>query len=489
MSTPDAEILDGDYELSEAHAMADSLVNLMAQLNTEKDKRTHSQFVNTKMLSQRNNEQELNAMYRTNWVCGKGVDILPDDMTREWRTFEGKIEPSDVEDLENEEKRLQLRAKFNEAHKWARLYGTSYIIMSINDGGLPEDPVDLDMVGPGDLRHINVVDRFRMDTSQVIPIQDPMDAHFGMPEFYRIQETAIRIHHSRVLRFDGMKLPFNEFRRNNYNSASVLERLYDVVINYMSATDSAASLVYESNVDVVKVKGLMSLVSDKTTREMLLQRFQLAMMMKSINNGILLDSEEEYENRQKSFAGLPDLINIFGQITSAAWDIPGTRMLGHSASGLNATGEGDLKNYYDRVKSDQENFYAPKLDYFDDIMLRSLGKESLLGGTYSYEWVPLFQETEKEKADTELVRAQRDQIYIDAGVVPEATVAKELAANGTYNNIDEKWIEGLEEEAEGYFEEDEDQEGEINGDVVETGASESTGAAEQEQEEEEQETT
>jgi len=436
MSVNEAAILD-------EKAYKDGLENLIAQLGTEQDKRHNSRFVNSKRLSIDGNQDELNALYRTDWIAGKVVDIIPNDMTREWRSFTGEIEPDVVKLLEAEEDRLYLIEAFNEAHKWARLYGTAFIVMVIEDGGQPEDPLVLDNIGPGGLKHIKVVDRHRVSHADVQVINDPMDPHFGMPEFYRFNETSVKIHHTRVLRFDGVKLPFDEFRRNNYYSDSVLDRLYDPITNMATVNNSAASMVYETNVDIMKIKGLMNYLQTPEGENLLRKRFTLASQLKSFNNMMLLDAEEDFQTKTNSFAGLPDLLDRYAQVVTAGSDVPATRLLGSSASGLNATGEGDLKNYYDKIAADQVKEYKPRLDYFDKIMAKSLGLSDDVDLTYKFN--SLFQMTPKEIADVQFANAQRDAIYLDRDVITEEIVAKELKQEGTYTNITDEYITELEE--------------------------------------------
>lgn len=442
-SEPKAQILsDGEQQLK------DALENLVAELGTEQDKRSHSVFVNRRRLSAQGNQEELNALYRTNWLAGKVVDIIPDDMTREWRYFSGDISPEQVKQLVEEEERLELDSKFNQAHKWARLYGTAFIVLSVDDGQTPDKPLDISKVRKNGLRYINVVDRHRFNHADQVPIADPLNKNFGMPEFYRVNETGVKIHHSRVLRFDGVRLPFDEFRRNNYYSDSVLDRLYEAITNFDTTAQGSSSMVYETNVDIVKVKGLMTYLQTAEGENLLRKRFALAKMLKSFNNMMLLDNEEDYDIKSNTFAGLPDLLDRFALFLSAASDIPATRLLGSSASGLNATGEGDLKNYYDTVRSAQKKEYKPKLDYFDAIMSKSLGMSDT--ADLSYEFNSLFQETPKDKADREFVNAQRDNIYLEKGVVTEATVAKELKQDETYTNITDEHISDLEEFENGF---------------------------------------
>lgn len=427
----------------EEQRLSDGLENLVAQLGTERDKRSHSVFTNSKRLSADGNQVELNAMYRTDWLSGKVVDIIPNDMTREWRSFTGDMDPKTVKVLEEEEQRLTLRASFNEAHKWARLYGTAFIIMSIDDGQTPDKALNIDAIKKGGLRHIKVADRHRINHADVVPVNNPLDINFGLPEFYRINESSVKIHHSRVIRFDGVKLPYEEFRRNNYYSDSVLDRLYEPSTNLNTVTSAAASMVYESNVDVIKVKNLMQHLQTSAGEQLLTKRFALAKTLKSFNNMLLLDTQEDYEIKSNSFSGLPDLLDRYSLICSAASDVPATRLLGSSASGLNATGEGDLKNYYDKISADQINDYKPRLDYFDTIMFKSLGIVET--EDFSYEFNSLFQMTPTEISQIELNNAQRDDLYLTMNVLTEHTIAKELQQEGTYSNLTDDDLKELED--------------------------------------------
>jgi len=415
----------------------DGLENLMANLNTGHDKRAHSRFVNNVRLSSNGGgaiNQEINNLYRTNWIAGKVVDIIPNDMTREWRTHTAE-DPKLLELLAAEEKKFQVPFLFNEAHKWGRLYGTAAIILAVDDGQEPDQPLDMDRVRPGSLRHMKVVDRSMLyqDLSVALTL-DPLDPNFGMPEHYRLQHSHnTLIHNSRVLRFDGVKLPHYEMQHNGYMGDSVLDRIYDVIIDFCTATTGASSMIYNMNVDVFTVEGLMNLLQNAEGEELIKKRFALIGLMKSFNNAVVIDSKEQYVTRTHTFSGLPDLIEKFSKILAAATDIPATRLLGSAPGGLNATGESDLRNYYDNVRARQVNEYGPKLDILDKLFARNLGLANDIELTYEFN--PLRSLSEEERATVEKTRADRDGIYLLNGAVDEATVARDLEANGTYSNI------------------------------------------------------
>src|SRR5690606_38714621 len=103
----------------------------------------------------------------------------------------------------------------------------------------------------------------------------------------------------------------------------------------------------EAKVDVLKIPGFMLALAcdtDGAYQKQILDRLMLAATAKGINGSLILDSEEEYDNKQVTLAQLPEIIQQFLQVVSGAADTPVTRLLGQSPGGLNSTGESDLRN-------------------------------------------------------------------------------------------------------------------------------------------------
>ncbi|TGU12158.1 phage portal protein, partial [Mesorhizobium sp. M2D.F.Ca.ET.153.01.1.1] len=87
---------------------------------------------------------------------------------------------------------------------------------------------------------------------------------------------------------------------------------------------------FEAKVDVIKIPNFMSNLADQEYEQKVLQRLTLAAMAKGVNGALLLDAEEEYEQKQAQFGGLVDLPMGIMQLVSGASDIPMTRLLGQS---------------------------------------------------------------------------------------------------------------------------------------------------------------
>ena len=416
--------------------VGDGLVNVVAGLGTDRDKRSYSVWADPRILTR----QELENMYRGSWLAKKIVNAVADDMTREWLhvTFDGEELGTTIEQAE---KRFALKRKTNEALKWSRLYGGAVIIIGTRDRNLAK-PLDVKNVRKGDLRYLHVVDRWRLSPAGSLN-RDLESPNFGMPDSYVLAESTVQVHHTRVLRFNGEKLPYFAWLRNAMWDDSVLQHVMDSLMNCDTTTQAIATMMFESNVDVVKSEGLSDVLARKDGEAVLTKRFQVAALLKSFNRMLLLDGTESYEKKQNSFANLDKVIQQFMIDVSGAADIPMTRLFGTSATGMNATGDNDVRNYYDMVSAKQEAELRPQLEYLYEVLVRSeLGH---MPEDFRFDFNPLWQLSETEQATVEKTRADRDQVYLNAGVVTEALVARELKERGTYRNMTDDDIHLVEE--------------------------------------------
>lgn len=418
--------------------VGDGLENVVAGLGTDRDKRSYSVWSDPRILTR----QELENMYRGSWLAKKIVNIPADDMTREWLhvMFDDDSEESQFA-IEQAEKRFALKRKVNEALRWSRLYGGALIIIGTKDKDLAK-PLDVKNIRKGDLRYLHVVDRWRVSGAAALN-RDLESPNFGMPDSYVIAESTVRVHHTRVLRFNGSKLPYFAWLRNAMWDDSELQHVMDSLMNCDTTTQAIATMLFESNVDVVKSEGLSDVLASKDGEAKVTKRFQVAALLKSFNRMLLLDGSESYEKKQNSFANLDKVLEKFMIDVCGAADIPMTRLFGQSAAGLSATGDNDVRNYYDMVSAKQEAELRPQLEYLYEILVRS--ELGTMPNDFRFDFNSLWQLSETEQATVEKTRAERDQIYVNLGAVPEHLVARELKERGTYRNMTDDDVELVEE--------------------------------------------
>lgn len=412
----------------------DGLVNVASGLGTAKSKRSKNTF----QYDMLNSWHQLDAAYQTNWIAQKIVDIPAEDATREWR----RIKCDGAEDVVAAENEFDVQCKVQEAMAWARLYGGSGILM-VTDQDL-EKPLNVERIRKGSLKQLLVFDRWDLSAG-VINTLDVLSPNYMRPEYYTLRNGSQRIHWTHIVRFYGKKLPRRWQERTQGWGDSVLRKCIDDVADTVAAKDGIAELMQEANVDVIKNEGLADdLASDQD--DAIIKRYETFSQMKSVVNMALLDGDESMDRQTLNLSGVAPIIEQFITWISAAADIPVTRMFGTSAKGMNATGEGDNRNYNNSIRSAQARELTGPMRYLDEVLVRSA-----TGGmpeNYTFEWNPLQQIDQLETAQAQHLVAQTHAMYLDHNIVQRSQVMRELQAGEEYQ-FNEEELDELEEMEDG----------------------------------------
>ncbi|KWV17144.1 DUF1073 domain-containing protein [Xanthomonas translucens] len=395
--------------------LTDGLVNLVANLGTPRDKASASRY-GLPMLT----EQDASNAYRGTWLARKIIDIPALDSCRKWRSW--NAEQDQISAIEEEEKRLGLQVKLLEAHIKARLFGGAALYIGTGDTAAAA-PLDPARITKGGIRHLNVLTKRVLQAGELD--RDPESPNYGRPAHYTLSSATggqVEIHPSRLVVLHGAHRPDPDMEAGDGWGDSVLIAIMDEVKRADSTSANIASLVFEAKVDVIKIPGLMAMLSDKVTEAQVQDRLQLAAMLKGINGTLLMDTEEEYEQKSANFANLSDVLLTFMQLVSGAADIPITRLLGQSPAGLNSTGEGDIRNYYDRISSGQELVLQPALQVLDECLVRSaLGARP---PEVFFSWRSLWQTSDTERATIGKTTADTIKTIADTKLIPEDVLSK-----------------------------------------------------------------
>ena len=181
---------------------------------------------------------------------------------------------------------------------------------------------------------------------------------------------TVRIHHSRVLRFIGRELPHNEMVRENYWGASELEHIWEELQKRSAASANIAQLIFQANITTLKMGDLGEHVAfgDEEMRNSLMQALANENRLRTSYGLQVMSSNDSIENHAYSFGGLSDIYEAFMMDMAGAAEIPATKLFGRSPQGLNATGEADLRNYYDLIAQMQERLLRPALEKLLPVM-------------------------------------------------------------------------------------------------------------------------
>lgn len=400
------------------HVITDGITSLVANLGTERDKSTSVYYTQPVQ-----DEEQLRAAYRTSWLANKIVDIPAFDSFRRWRSWQAS--DAHVELLEAEEKRLDIKAKLLKTETLARLYGGAALYFDLGDESAKPAPAK---IAKGGIRFVTVMTHRHLAPGDID--LDPLSPTFGLPLWYAIVGATageVRIHPSRlVLRYGGNRLDAGLWGiSDGIWGDSVLYPLLQAVQQFDATTANIASLVFESKVDVISVKGLMSMVGDPMQESRLLDRYRLAATAKGNNGMLLLDGDtEEYTQKSASFASLPDIMDRFAQNAAGGADIPMTRLFGKSPGGMNSTGESDLRNYYDRISANQALSITPSMQVLDELLIQSaIGSRPK---EVHYIWSSLWQIGETERAEIGNKNANTVKAMLETGLIADEALAEGL---------------------------------------------------------------
>ena len=412
-------------------SMGDGLANLATGLSTGRSKRSHRKW----QLTNLSDTKQYETAYMESWIVRRVIDTIAEDVTREWR----EIKCAEADTIRQAEDSLQVKQSVLDAMRWARLYGGAGIVL-ITDQDLSK-PLNLNAIKKGSLKRLLVLDRFYLGGADIQTFDVAHD-NFMLPEHYLVANTEkMVIHHSHVIRIQGEPLPMRYALGIQGWGDSTLRQVMEVIEDLVDSMGGLAESLMEFNVDVIKREGLFTdITADQ--EQAIQKRFELFGLMKSVIRTAVLDGSETLERKTLSYSGIADVMEVLMHSVAGASHIPFTRLFGTSASGMNATGDGDDRVYNDYLRTLQNARLDPAMRKLDEVLVRSaLGT---FPEDYNFDWCPLTTPTPMDIANANKIQAEADAIYLDQQVITPSQVMRNLQASERYS-FDEKRIAEIEE--------------------------------------------
>lgn len=419
---------------SERGVKADGWMNLLTGFGTEsKDKRMSTKFQGSLRLG----EVELRDLYQGDGMVKRIVDLPAKEMMRRGFVVDGDIDGKVQSILEEK----HILKKVTEMIRWSRLFGGAIGVLGLEDGGKLNMPVNESAIKR--LAFMHVFDRYRVTWTTMDLYGDPNSEKYGQPQFYNVSPVnglPFVVHESRVVVLDGLALPASLRSMNQNWGDNVIQGSYEK-IRALEAVYAGCEAVVEDFIQpVLGIKNLGEMIASGREAE-IKTRLDLMDLTRHVLNTLLIDADlETYTKVVSSVAGLSDLIDRFSQALSSTTGIPQTLLMGRSAAGMNATGEGDQRAFYDSISADQVDTLTPVFERICHLIFISqeVGQEP---DDWCVEWNPLYEPTEKETAEVRKLRAEASDIYVQMGVIdtdevrnsPEITGYYELAESPKLN--------------------------------------------------------
>jgi uncharacterized protein len=336
----------------------DSLQNVRTGLGIDgRDKRIGGSFSMRSPLS----DAELCALWSQSWLAAEIVETVPEHMTRAWLCVTCTDDDDASKDLQAD---LDVfRHGFKEGLTWGRLFGGALLLLNVDDGRMPDEPIDWRRVRS--VRPSLVVDRTEAWPSAWCA--DPWSNRFGLPELYAIQFQASGVsapqahwHAERCLRFDGNPLPRILSRQLLGWSDSVLERVFDTLRDHRQSLEGAAAAAQEFALSVLQIDGLTQELTAPDGPSALTNRVQEFLLQLRCAGLAVIDKSETFTRLGHQVSGLADLIKVQAEDVAGAAGIPRAVLYGQQGGTTRAGADTDVRGFYDRIRATMVDDVVPQ---------------------------------------------------------------------------------------------------------------------------------
>jgi len=333
--------------------------------------------------------------------------------------------------------RLKVRENFYRAFLLDCEFGRGQIYLNIADAdeGKRQLPLEISPGGipKGSLKSIQCFEPY-WSTPYSWNAQYPERTDFYKPTSWYIMGR--KTHSDRILTFIGREVPDLLKPAYNFSGISMIQ-LGEMAVNMWLRTRKAVN-------DLINNYSLLILSTDlgATLEEGgepgtgLIPRLKALTALRN-NQGVnaINKDSEEMAFAEATLAGLDKLQAQSQEHMAAVWGIPLVKLTGVTPSGLNASSEGEITVWYDRVGAMQVRIGQPNLE----ILLKAI-QCSLFGAIDDdlvVHWITLDEPTEKELSEIRKSDADMDTGYINAGVISpdEARTRIQSDPDSGYSNL------------------------------------------------------
>lgn len=349
------------------------------------------------------------------------IETVADDMTRRWINVvsqnEADAQKAGPFDMAGENAAAEQRNKFCDAldvhkvqdifHRACELVGYEGGCFVFIDTGVSGDALAerLDKSGKGaELTQDGTLRFVLIDPVNCAPgsynSTNPLAQDYFVPEWWMVQ--GVRVHASRLIRMVANEPPLLMRPAYNFLGIPQAQLLWDYVLHFQENRDAANRLLNKFSLTALKTSMEATLqeaggVQQMDARMQVLARYRN-------NDGVLaIDKEaEELIQINTPLSGVRELVQQSLEHLAALNRTPAVKLLGISPSGFNATGESDIRNYYDHISSQQEKVIRPALgEVFRVLSVHLFGTPD---AGMRFEFAPM---SENDAAATAMAQQQR----------------------------------------------------------------------------------
>lgn len=317
-----------------------------------------------------------------------------------------------------------------DAIRWGQLYGGG-TVMAVTDQD-PTLPLDKKQLKGKRLKFL-ASDRWHCTTSGVNINVAKQFTYTTSPA--EDGTTIMTFDASRVGLFTGLKCPDHIRLIMQGWGLSIFEAIISPLTQYLKSMAVALELLDEAKIDVIKILDLASTLMTPDGEDIIRRRLALVTENKNYKSSIAMDAQDDYQQKQISFSGLPEMIEKIQYLICSALKRPYSKVFGKGSSGF-SSGEDDLENYNTIVDSEIRTPATALIKWVVDLRCCQLFGREL--PDFRPDWKPLRTMSEKDEAD---IKSKKLADYLqlsDRQILTKKQVAQHLTEDGIVLFSDEE---------------------------------------------------
>lgn len=367
--------------------------------------------------------QPLTYAYKSNGFIQTAINQIVDDAFRN----EGMIIDSETLDSEELEQLRQAVYDYDieeikDTIRWGELYGGGVLIANTDqDFTLPLDEKQL----KNKRLKFMASDRWQCIANGISPY---LAKTFTLTDNMREDtQSGITIDASRIGIFTGVKAPYLLRSMLQGWGLSIFESIIPPLTQYLKAMGVTLELLDEAKIDVIKIFDLATTLLAPNGEAQIRKRLQVVTENKNYKSSIAMDAQDDYQQKQINFSGLPEMIVQIQYLVCAALKRPYSKIFGKGSSGF-SSGEDDLENYNTIVDSEIRTPATPLIKWA--VGLRCLQLFGRIPPDLKIDWKPLRVMTEKDEAEIKSKKLADMLQLVDRQIMTKRQCAEKLTEDG-----------------------------------------------------------
>lgn len=352
------------------------------------------------------------------------TEIWAEHATRNWIELKG--DDAKIKALADELERLGARDAIESTLNLDGHFGRGQIFLDFGDADNPREisrPLKIDkrkINQSRPLRAIKVVEPM-WSYPAAYETSNPLAQGFYTPKAWYVYGKTV--HASRLLTLIGRPVPDMLKPAYAFGGLSLTQMMKPYVDNWLRTRQSVSDMAHSYSTMVLLTD--MDAVLQGGDAGGLFDRVDTYVDMRD-NQGVFVadKAREDVKNVAAPISGLDKLQAQAQEQLSSVSRIPLSIYLQITPTGLNASSEGELRSFKEDVKSLQEKKIDPILRTIVNVVQLSLWGE--IDEKITYEYVPLWEMSDKEKAEVRKIDAETDQLYEAAGAVSNEEIRDRL---------------------------------------------------------------